>query len=159
MKARVLVVDDHPANRLAYEVILEKDYDVRLAASGLEALAWVSIEDYAVILLDIRMPGLDGFETATLIRRVRRAEETPILYTSASDPADVEIQAGAQAGGSDYLFSPVNPAYLLFKVESCRRTRRQVESLSARVRQLEDIIAQGLSTTFVQPSSRASKCR
>jgi len=68
LKPRVLVVDDHSANRLAYESILENDFTVALAGSGPEALEMVRREEFAVILLDVRMPGMDGFEVAERLR-------------------------------------------------------------------------------------------
>src|SRR5947209_4092333 len=80
-RARVLLVDDNPANMLALAAALESlDADLVKASSGFEALRALLDDDFAAIILDVRMPDLDGFETAELIRARKRSEHTPILF-------------------------------------------------------------------------------
>jgi len=113
----VLVVDDNPANLLAFEAILESlPIRITLTRSGQEGLALLLKEEYAVILLDVRMPVMDGIETASVIRRGGRAQFTPIIFISAHDTTPFEVSEGYLAGAIDYLFSPVNPETLKRKV-------------------------------------------
>jgi CheY-like chemotaxis protein len=135
-KPRVLVVDDHPANRMAREVVLENDYTVYLAASGPEALALAEDVDFAVILLDVRMPIMDGFEVAAELRRREKTRHVPILFTSAFDKSVVDVNQGFLAGATDYLFSPVDPEDLKYKVGThCEAYLRQ-EALRERIEHL-----------------------
>src|SRR6185436_2524289 len=83
VKPRVLVVDDRDANRYAFETVLEKEFSVTLAASGKQALELCRREEFAVIVLDVRMPEMDGFETAEALRRNEKTRVTPIIFTSA----------------------------------------------------------------------------
>jgi CheY-like chemotaxis protein len=105
---RILVVDDHHGNRLALESLLENEYAVDLASSGQEALQFISNNTYAVILLDVRMPAMDGFETATPFRKNPKAQDTAIIFTSAYDQSDAQIARGYQVGATDYLLSPID---------------------------------------------------
>jgi CheY-like chemotaxis protein len=111
------VVDDNPANLRAFESILETlPVRVILANSGQEALRLLLKEDFAVILLDVRMPIMDGLETASIIRQGGKAQYTPIIFVSAYDKTPLEVSEGYLAGAIDYLFSPVNPETLKRKV-------------------------------------------
>src|SRR5690242_10066750 len=84
-KPRVLIVDDHPANRMAFRNLLEPLYTIAIASNGMEALLSTEQHDFAVILLDVRMPGMDGFEVAEKLRRAERTRHTPIVFMSAYD--------------------------------------------------------------------------
>src|SRR6185295_11512133 len=107
-KPRVLVVDDRPANRLAFKTLLDPQYTVVLAENGHEALKRALEQEFAVILLDVRMPGMDGFETAELLRKRESMRYTPIVFMSAYDKNDLQAKKGYIAGATDYLFSPVD---------------------------------------------------
>jgi PAS domain S-box-containing protein len=116
-KANVLLVDDHPENLLALEAILE-NLGQRLvkAHSGEEALRCLLHQDFAVILLDVQMPGMDGFETASLIRNRQRSQYTPIIFLTAFSTSDSLMFKGYSLGAVDYLFKPVEPEILTSKV-------------------------------------------
>jgi len=112
----VLIVDDTPANLLAFASVLEREgYDLFTAKSGQEALKLVLRREFAVILLDVRMPGMDGVETATFLR-AGRGRWTPIIFVSAYDNTPMQVERGYLAGAIDYLFSPVDPDLLKRKV-------------------------------------------
>jgi CheY-like chemotaxis protein len=140
----VLIVDDTVANQRAFQSVLETDgYDIVVAGSGQEALKLVLKREFAVILLDVRMPGMDGIETATFLR-CGRARHTPIIFVSAYENTPVEVERGYLAGAIDYLFSPVDPDVLRRKVSAFvdfyLRTveyKRKFDSLSQVVRILQ----------------------
>src|SRR5262245_17207029 len=115
--ASVLIVDDRPDKLLALESILAGEgHRVVAARSGEEALRHVLGADFAVILLDVRMPGMDGFETASLIRGRSRSEKTPIIFLTAfGDPA-VDVARSYSLGAVDYIQMPVAPEVLQAKV-------------------------------------------
>jgi PAS domain S-box-containing protein len=115
----VLLVDDHPSNLLALEAILEP-LGQRLvrASSGQEALRHLLREDFAVILLDVQMPGIDGFETARLVRQRQRSRYTPIIFLTAHSREEADLIHGYEHGASDYVVKPFNPDVLRWKVEA-----------------------------------------
>jgi PleD family two-component response regulator len=158
VKPRVLVVDDHPANRLAREVVLENDYTVYLAASGKEAIEMAEMIDFAVILLDVRMPILDGFETAAELRRRERTRHTPILFTSAFDKSIADVHHGFDSGATDYLFSPIEPEYLKFKVATHCQAHLRQEALRERIEHLGQV-AETLRTELHEALPVASALR
>lgn len=113
----VLVVDDEPANLLALDaVIAELGVTVARAASGEEALRRVLADDFAVIILDINLPGIDGFEVARLIRSRTKSRHTPIIFVTGHDPSVFPVEAAYALGAVDYLYKPVVPAVLRAKV-------------------------------------------
>jgi signal transduction histidine kinase len=115
-KVKILLVDDRPANLLALESILEDlGQELVKAASGKEALRHLLNDDFAVILLDVKMPEMDGFETATLIRERERSRHTPILFVTAHKD-DEHLFRGYYAGAVDFLYKPINPEVLRSKV-------------------------------------------
>ena len=126
----VLLVDDHPANLLALEAILEP-LDQRLvkASSGLEALRCLLREDFALILLDVQMPGLDGFETARLIRQRQRTRYTPIIFLTAHSRDEAHLVHGYAVGAADYVVKPFHPDVLRWKVEAFVELFRQQQRL------------------------------
>jgi serine phosphatase RsbU (regulator of sigma subunit) len=117
-EVNILMVDDLPANLLALEAVLAKP-GLRLvtANSGDEALRRLLKEDFALILLDVQMPGLDGFETAALIRQRGRSAHTPIIFLTAHSASDAQLFRGYAAGAVDYLTKPIVPDILRSKVE------------------------------------------
>lgn len=117
-KAKILIVDDTESNRLAFNSILESPrHEILQARDGLEALEILIDHDFAVILLDIRMPRMGGLETAQNIRARKRSRSTPIIFLSAYESTPLEVSKGYVIGGViDYLFSPVDPDMLRNKV-------------------------------------------
>ncbi len=117
-RARVLIVDDLPEKLLAHCAVLETlDADLITAHSGEEALKRVLHEDFAVILLDVNMPDIDGLETATLIRRYKRSRHTPIIFVTAYAD-EMQTSRGYELGAVDYILSPVIPEVLRTKVQA-----------------------------------------
>jgi signal transduction histidine kinase len=112
--AAILVVDDRPEQRLALRVVLEDLGEVVEASSGSEALRWLTRQEFAVILLDVNMPGLDGLETAELIRQRPVGRDTPILFVSADDDDEV-VARGYALGAVDYIRSPIQRPILRAK--------------------------------------------
>ena len=148
-KVNVLLVDDYPENLLALEAILEKlDQNLVRASSGEEALRCLLDQDFAVILLDVQMPGIDGFETATLIRERTRSQHTPIIFMTAFSSSDSLVFKGYSLGAVDYLFKPVKPEILTSKVavfvdlfkktEEVKRQAAQLGAMNAELRQSEE---------------------
>lgn len=135
-KPRVLVVDDYEANRLAMEVILEYEFSVVLAESGAEALELTRQEEFAVILLDVRMPILDGFAVAAELRRRDTTRMIPIIFTSAFERSFPDRVHGGPAGTTDYLVSPFDPDQLKFKVRTYAQYYQHRKTLAAQVEQL-----------------------
>ena len=115
--ARVLIVDDDQRNLLALEALLETmNQPFAVASSGEEALDRIEKDDFAVILLDVRMPGIDGFETARLIRERRRSAHTPIIFLTGASEDLPSMFRGYEAGAVDYIVKPVNPEILKSKI-------------------------------------------
>ena len=115
--ADILIVDDDPKTLLAMEALLSgPGRTIMTAASGEEALRWLLRREFSVILLDVRMPGMDGFETADLIRQSERLRHIPIIFLSAIDTLEADVYRGAAKGAVDYLFKPVVPEVLKAKV-------------------------------------------
>jgi signal transduction histidine kinase/DNA-binding response OmpR family regulator len=116
-KLNILVVDDLPDKLLALKAVLEElDQNVITAWCGEEALRRVLEQDFAVILLDVNMPGMDGFETATLIRRRKKSAHTPIIFITAFTD-EIHTARGYSLGAVDYIYSPVVPEILRTKVK------------------------------------------
>ena len=114
----ILLVDDHQENLLALEAILDPTgFRLVRASSGDEALKALLREEFAAILLDVQMPGIDGFETAQLIRARERTRSVPIIFVTAINKAPEHVFRGYESGAVDYLFKPVDPFILRSKVE------------------------------------------
>jgi signal transduction histidine kinase len=139
-KVNILIVDDDPTKRFALRAILEPlGENVVEAASGSDALRQLLREEFAVVLLDVRMPIMDGFETAQLIRQRPRSELTPIIFVTALDQAETDMGRGYDLGAVDFVFAPIVPAILRAKVtvfvelyraqQELRRYRLQLEEL------------------------------
>jgi PAS domain S-box-containing protein len=115
--ANILIVDDQPENLLALAAVLEPlRHRVVQASSGEEALKRLLEDDFAVILLDVQMPGLDGFETAEYIKRRDRTRQVPIIFLTAIDKESHHVFRGYSVGAVDYLFKPFEPEILRSKV-------------------------------------------
>ncbi|HZI90568.1 MAG TPA: SpoIIE family protein phosphatase [Thermoleophilaceae bacterium] len=115
--ANILIVDDLPENLMALRAVLEPlGHRIVEAGSGEEALKRLLEEDFAVALLDVQMPGLDGFETAEYIRRRERTQHLPIIFLTAIDKETHHVFRGYSVGAVDYLFKPFEPEILRSKV-------------------------------------------
>ena len=136
-RVNILLVDDQPANLLALEAMLQGlGQTLVKAESGREALRRLLTHDFAVILLDVKMPDMDGFETAALIRQRDKSRDTPIIFLTAADKTHTEAVRGYAVGAVDYLVKPVVPEFVRSKVsvfvELAKKTeqlRRQAELL------------------------------
>ncbi len=116
--AGVLVVDDNPAKRLAIRSILEPlGHAIVEAGSGEDALRAVMSGNFAVILMDVEMPGMDGYETARLIRTRRESEDTPIIFVTAYTQDEVQIPLAYASGAVDFVFAPLSPDVLRAKIK------------------------------------------
>jgi two-component system, sensor histidine kinase and response regulator len=137
-RVNILLVDDQPANLVALEAMLQGlGQNLIKAESGREALKWLLIHDFAVILLDVKMPEMDGFETAALIRQRDKSRHTPILFLTAADNTQTQAVRGYAVGAVDYLVKPVVPEFVRSKVavfvELAKKNellRRQAELLA-----------------------------
>lgn len=134
----ILLVDDEQSNLKALEAVLAAD-DRRLmwAQSGEDALRWLLKERFAVILLDVFMPGMDGFETAELIRQHVRSQSTPIIFLTAASKDSTHISRGYALGAVDYILKPLDVSILRSKVDvfvdlfrKTEQVRRQAELLT-----------------------------
>src|SRR5262245_39271675 len=129
-KANILLVDDQPGKLMSYEAILaDLGENLVLARSGREALQQLLRREFALILLDVVMPEMDGFETAALIREHPRLEHTPIIFLTALSTSDLDRMRGYKLGAVDYVFAPVVPEILRAKVAvfvELHRKRREL---------------------------------
>lgn len=148
VKATILMVDDQPAKLLSYEAILaELGENLIKATNGKEALEHLLKNDVAVVLMDVSMPDLDGFELADMIRQHPRFQRVAIIFISAVHLTDLDRLRGYQRGAVDYISVPVNPELLRAKVsvfaELYRKTQ-QLEALNEELRRLSSsmIVAQ-----------------
>jgi PAS domain S-box-containing protein len=160
--AKLLLVDDHPANLTALEAVFAPlDCELVFASSGEEALKALLRDDFAAILLDVQMPGLDGFQTASLIRKRKRSRDIPIIFLTAVSKEREFVFRGYEHGAVDYLVKPFHPDILRAKVavfvelhqrreqvrmqgeEIARRERAALERESSlRYQQLVDLMPQ-----------------
>lgn len=142
-KVNILMVDDQPAKLLSYEVILsELGENLIKATSGREALEQLLKNDVAIVLMDVSMPELDGFELAEMIHQHPRCRETAVIFISAVHLTDLDQLKGYERGAVDYISVPVIPELLRAKVSvfaELRRKSRQLESLN---RELEQRVAE-----------------
>lgn len=138
-KPRVLIVDDKPMNLISLEAIISNDELVVIkAASGNEALGLILQHEYALILLDVQMPEMDGFETAELIRSNPKTSHIPIIFVSAVNKEDVHLFKGYNSGAVDYLFKPVDSLILNSKIRvfiDLYRQKKESEILSQNLKQ------------------------
>ncbi|WLG33768.1 EAL domain-containing protein [Pseudomonas simiae] len=130
----LLVVDDYPENLVSMRALLQReDWRVITAGSGLEALELLLAHDVDLVLLDVRMPGMDGFEVARLMRGSQRTCMTPIIFLTANAQSPAAVLEGYASGAVDYLFKPFDPNILKPKVQALlehQRNRRALQRLS-----------------------------
>lgn len=146
---KILAVDDRPENLLALEgVLASPEYEVISLRSGEEALRYLLVEDIssvAVILMDVQMPGLNGFETVELIKQRERCKDIPVIFLTAISTSNEHVRRGYDAGSIDYLFKPIDPELLRMKVGAFvqlhryyRKTIEQGKMLQKRATELEE---------------------
>jgi two-component system sensor histidine kinase/response regulator len=146
-RVNILLVDDQPANVLALEAMLQGlGQNLITASSGREALKLLLTYEFAVILLDVKMPDMDGFETATLIRQRDKSRHTPIIFLTAADKSQTQAMRGYAVGAVDYLVKPVVPEFVRSKVavfvelaKKSEQLRRQAQLLQASEQEARDL--------------------
>jgi signal transduction histidine kinase len=143
-KVNILLVDDHPENLVALEALLEDlGQNVVKVGSGKEALKRLLHEEFAVIVLDVQMPEMDGFETAALIRSRMKTSLTPIVFLTAINKSDAHVARGYAVGAVDYIFKPVVAEVLRAKVwafvELAKKNQALKKEISQRQRAEEEV--------------------
>jgi diguanylate cyclase (GGDEF)-like protein len=134
----ILVVDDNAAKRLALKSVLHPlGHTIIEADSGLSALRCVMAQNFAVILLDVRMPIMDGFETAALIRKRQQSELTPIIFITAYRSEEIVTTDLYAQGAVDFIFAPVPPEQLRSKVAVFANLFRRAEALASQARDVQ----------------------
>ena len=135
----VLVVDDHPENvRALTEILAKEDYRTLSANSGPEALKQILKNEFAVVILDVVMPTMNGFDTARMIRQRAATRDLPIIFLTASGPDADLIKMGYSLGAADYLSKPVDPSIVRAKVGVFVELLRKAKQLKAREAQLRE---------------------
>ncbi|CBL47299.1 response regulator/sensory box [gamma proteobacterium HdN1] len=173
MKQSILIVDDQPANLVALEsVLMQLDVEVIQATSGQAALTILLKQAVAVALLDVQMPGMDGFEVATLMRQRNKTRHIPIIFLTAINKDEEYVFKGYESGGVDFIFKPFDPHVLVSKVRiflELDQRQRQLEEALHRLDQLKTSnevllrsVGEGIigvsadgSITFVNPAVEA----
>lgn len=131
-KPKILIVDDRPENLLALELLFEEiPCEIFRALSGNEALTQVAGNDFAMVLLDVQMPDMDGFETAEFMRGNKKTSHVPIIFVTALSKEQRHVFQGYKSGAVDYLFKPVEPEVLLGKVSVFLELYRHRRGLEA----------------------------
>jgi PAS domain S-box-containing protein len=143
--AKILVVDDDPRNLIAVEEVLRSPgVQIVTADSGEAALRQVLQDDFAVILLDVQMPRLDGYEVASLIRNRPRSSRVPILFLTAFNKDDLHVFKGYSAGAVDYVFKPIEPLILKSKVDIFVDLYRKTEEIRRQAEQERRLLMDNL---------------
>ncbi|PTY05113.1 hybrid sensor histidine kinase/response regulator [Opitutaceae bacterium EW11] len=151
----ILVVDDAPDKLLALETVLgDLGQNVVKAGSGTEALRHLLREEFAVILLDVNMPGMDGFEAAQLIRQRKATAHVPIIFVTSFSTADTDVFRGYSLGAVDYIFTPVVPEVLRSKVSVFLDLHRQRCEIQRQAEQLRLMQEERHQRQLVQANER-----
>jgi PAS domain S-box-containing protein len=142
-KVSILLVDDHPENLLALEALLTNlDQNLVRAESGIDALRLLLHHEFALILLDVDMPAINGFETAELIRQRERSRHTPIIFLTAVNKAEQHVFKGYQLGAVDYLTKPFVPEVLRSKVVAFVELHKKTEEVKRQAKLLQQMNAE-----------------
>ncbi|HVG47840.1 MAG TPA: ATP-binding protein, partial [Rubellimicrobium sp.] len=162
-RPRILAVDDDDRNLLALSEVLECVGEVICARSGTEALRYLLREEFAVILLDVLMPDMDGYETATLIRQREQSRRTPIIFLSAINKDEAHLLQGYDAGAVDYVFKPFDTVVLRSKVavfvDLFEKTQEIQENAAREQRLLEAALSAQAEKLQAEAKLNASKRR
>lgn len=155
-KANILAVDDRRANLVALDAILHGDYELVFAESGQEALSVLeSRRDIDVVLMDVQMPDLDGFETAARIKKMEGCSDLPIIFVTAIFTENPWIKKGYEVGGIDYFSKPFDPEILKLKVSVYASFRLKAQFLKERelhLRESEELLRVGRKLSSVLES-------
>jgi two-component system, sensor histidine kinase and response regulator len=145
-RVSILIVDDRAEGLLTLEAVLKRpDYNIVRAASGREAFAKLKAEDFALILLDVQMPELDGFQTATLIKQDPTLRDVPIIFVTAISKEEKFVYLGYGVGAVDYVFKPFDPHILQSKVNvfvELYRKQKKIKQQAELIRQSERLEAE-----------------
>jgi len=134
----LLVVDDYPENLISMRALLARqDWQVLTANSGMEALGALLEHDVDLVLLDVQMPEMDGFEVARLMRGSQRTRLTPIIFLTANEQSEAAVLKGYASGAVDYMFKPFDPQILKPKVQALLQQQRNRRMLQRLTRELE----------------------
>src|SRR5688572_8908673 len=153
-RSHILIVDDRLDKRVVFRTILEElDQNIVTASSGEEALRWLLDNDCAVILLDVNMPGMDGLETAELIRSRRKSAHTPIIFITAFAD-EMHTARGYSLGAVDYILSPVVPNILRSKVKALVQLHRLNAELKKRSDERVALVREQAARTMAEESQR-----
>ncbi|MDH5602735.1 MAG: response regulator [Cyclobacteriaceae bacterium] len=135
----ILIVDDLPENLLALKKVLTMHgHEVETAISGEEALRKCLKQQFDLFILDVQMPGMDGFELATHLKGAKKTKDIPIIFVTAISREDHHVKTGYETGAIDYLFKPLNTNLLNLKVSSFLQVRRQQKVLEFLMEELEE---------------------
>jgi len=157
-KFHILIVDDHPENLLALESILENpDLNILKASSGNEALGVLLDYDISLVLLDVQMPGMDGFETAELMRSNERTKNIPIIFVTAISKQRKHIFKGYEAGAVDYLYKPLDLEILKSKVKAFIEFFKHKRELELTTKQLKNTVKELDKAKIISENATKSK--
>ncbi len=148
----ILIVDDKQENIFSLKTLLEiNKFKVDTALSGEEALKKVLKNTYALIILDVQMPDMDGFEVAEAISGNKKSKDTPIIFLSAVNTDKRFITKGYTSGGIDYLVKPFDPDILLLKVNTFCRLFEQTQELNLTHKSLKEEIEESIKNPSLEP--------
>ncbi|MBU0763380.1 MAG: hybrid sensor histidine kinase/response regulator [Bacteroidetes bacterium] len=140
-KANILIVDDNINNIKVVGSILKSDeYEVEFALNGKDAVVWLEEQPFDLILLDVMMPEMDGFEACSLIKKIPDRSDIPVIFFTAKTDAE-SIKRGFHAGGVDYITKPFNPEELLARVDTHIRLKRSGDIIRKQNEKLESLLA------------------
>jgi PAS domain S-box-containing protein len=142
-KVNILIVDDHIENLVALEALLtDLDQNIVRAESGIDALRLLLHQEFALIILDVDMPIINGFETAALIREREKSRDTPIMFLTAINKADQHVFQGYSLGAVDYLTKPFVPEVLCAKVSALVQLHMKTEQVKRQAHLLQQIVSE-----------------
>jgi signal transduction histidine kinase len=155
-RVRILLVDDRPDKLMALETILAGlGQNLVLARSGMEALRHLLQGEFALIVLDVNMPGMDGFETASLIRQRSNSELTPIIFISAINYSEVHLSRGYALGAVDYISAPIVPEILRAKVSFFIELHRKTEQLKRQAEMQVQLVREQAARAEAEAANKA----
>ena len=138
-RQKILVVDDVSENLVAMEVVLEElDCTIVTALSGQEALGHLLKDEFALVLLDVQMPEMDGFEVAEIMGSNKRTANIPIIFITANSRDEINMRKGYSAGAVDYLYKPIEPTVLCSKVRFFLQLDYQKKRLEIKLNKLRE---------------------
>jgi two-component system, sporulation sensor kinase E len=152
-KTNLLLVDDQPSNLIALEAVLsDPQYNLISAHSGPEALEFLKKHDIALVLLDVQMPGMDGFETARRMKAIDRCRDIPVIFITAVYTEDPFVKKGYEVGAIDYFSKPFDPDLLKLKVglySAFHQKTYLIREREKRIRETEELLQTGRKLSAV----------